>query len=336
MRIGQHQHQVIHRLGIHRDVCRIAVAFGCIVEYHGILAIVMHEVACIFHILVGVVIKRIRVHHAVIRTIETLHTRMQQFRSCHVFSISALDGGQLIVLPFVGVLDIDVVDGNGIHILRKHELSRHGQGERYGYLIVHRDRRLPHLRHLEVLSHTGNLASRHVFLNRGREVELVDYLVHVRNHATCQLVQTGIMAHHLSIVILGLKGNGVLYHRSIGRHIGEENQRQTSGKHTRTSTYFQRLVLEHVPNETYTGRNLPSGIRPLASVDVLPVEVKLIDGIVSLEVVVVEHQVVETDTVGQFQTVAEVPFILGIETKLVEGNLSIGVGHTVEAISQSE
>ena len=45
-------------LGIHRDVCRIAVAFGCIVEYHGILAIVMHEVACIFHILVGVVIKR--------------------------------------------------------------------------------------------------------------------------------------------------------------------------------------------------------------------------------------------------------------------------------------
>ena len=66
----------------------------------------------------------------------------------------------------------------------------------------------------------------------------------------------------------------------------------------------------------------------------LPVEVKLIDGIVSLEVVVVEHQVVETDTVGQFQTVAEVPFILGIETKLVEGNLSIGVGHTVEAISQ--
>ena len=136
------------------------------------------------------------------------------------------------------------------------------------------------------------------------------------------------MAHHCSIVILGLKGNRVLYHRSIGRHIGEENQRQTSRKHTRTSTYFQRLVLEHIPNETYTGRNLPSGIRPLAGVDVLPVEVKLI--------VVVEHQVVETDTVGQFQTVAEIPFILGIEAKLVEGNLGIGVGHTVETISQSE
>ena len=70
----------------------------------------------------------------------------------------------------------------------------------------------------------------------------IDYLVHVRNHAACQLVQTGIVAHHFSIVILGLKGNGVLYHRSIGRHIGEENQRQTSRKHTRTSTYFQRLV----------------------------------------------------------------------------------------------
>ena len=62
VRIGQHQHQVIHRLGIHRDVCRIAVAFGCIVEYHGILAIVMHEVACIFHILVGVVIKLSLIH----------------------------------------------------------------------------------------------------------------------------------------------------------------------------------------------------------------------------------------------------------------------------------
>ena len=336
MRIGQHQHQVVHRLGIHRDVCRIAVTFGSIVEHHGILAIVMHEVACIFHILIGVVIKRIRVHHAVIRTIETLHTCMQQFRSCHLFSISALDGGQLIVFPFVGVLDIDIVDGNGIHILCKHELSRHGQGERYGYLIIHRNRRLPHLWHLEVLGHTRNLTPRHVFLNRGGEVELVDYLVHVRNHATCQLIQTGIVAHHFSIVILGLKGNRVLYHRSIGRHIGEENQRQTSRKHTRTSTYFQRLVLEHIPNETYTGRNLPSGIRPLAGVDVLPVEVKLIDGIVSLEVVVVEHQVVETDTVGQFQTVAEIPFILGIEAKLVEGNLGIGVGHTVETISQSE
>ena len=191
---------------------------------------------------------------------------MQQFRSCHVFSISALDGGQLIVLPFVGVLDIDVVDGNGIHILREHELSRHGQGERYGYLIVHRDRRLPHLRHLEVLSHTGNLASRHVFLNRGGEVELVDYLVHVRNHAACQLVQTGIMAHHLSIVILGLKGNGVLYHRSIGRHIGEENQRQTSGKHTRTSTYFQRLVLNTSQTKPIRGEicHLESGHLPVS------------------------------------------------------------------------
>ena len=64
----------------------------------------MHEVACIFHILVGVVIKRIRVHHTVIRTIETLHTRMQQFRSCHVFSISALDGGQLLYFHSSGFL----------------------------------------------------------------------------------------------------------------------------------------------------------------------------------------------------------------------------------------
>ena len=43
------------------------------------------------------------------------------------------------------------------------------------------------------------------------DMNLSDYRqVHVRNHAACQLVQTGIMAHHLSIVILGLKGNGVL------------------------------------------------------------------------------------------------------------------------------
>ena len=41
-------------------------------------------------------------------------------------------------------------------------------------------------------------------------------------------------------------------------------------------------------------------------------------------------------TYGQFQTVAEIPFILGIEAKLVKGDLGIGVGHTVEAISQSE
>ena len=54
--------------------------------------------------------------------------------------------------------------------------------------------------------------------------------------------------------ILGIDLRLILNHTAIGRHIGKEYQRQTSGEQTATTTQLQSIVAKYIPTETYTRR----------------------------------------------------------------------------------
>ena len=127
----------------------------------------------------------------------------------------------------------------------------------------------------------------------------------------------------------------VLHHTRISRHVGEEYQRQTTGKKSRTATYLQALVAEDVPGEADTRRNLHVAVGPGAGVDVAAAEVQVIDGVVAHQVVVVEGDHVETDTARQFQVLQDVPLVLCIQAILVEHHFSIRVGLAVVAVGQT-
>ena len=78
-------------------------------------------------------------------------------------------------------------------------------------------------------------------------------------------------------------------------------------------------------------------VGPLAGIHMLTVaELNGVDGLIGSEVVVVERQIVETDTIGEFQLVGDVPLILSIEAQLIEGDLSVRIVLAVEAVGDGE
>ena len=50
-------------------------------------------------------------------------------------------------------------------------------------------------------------------------------------------------------------------------------------------------------------------------------EVEVVKCLVELQVILIERDVIETDTIIQFESVCHVPVILQVETNLVEANL---------------
>ena len=127
----------------------------------------------------------------------------------------------------------------------------------------------------------------------------------------------------------------VLHHTRVGRHVGEEHQRQTSGKESRAAAHLQALVAEDVPSEADTRRNLHVAVGPSTGVDVATAEVEVIDGVVAHQVVAVEGDHVKADTARQFQVLQDVPFVLGIKAVLVEHHFSVRVGLAAVAVSQT-
>ena len=78
-------------------------------------------------------------------------------------------------------------------------------------------------------------------------------------------------------------------------------------------------------------------IRPLASIHTLTIaELNVIDCIVTSKVIIVESQVIKTDTIGELQFVSDIPLILRIEAQLIEGNLSIRIALAIETVCNGE
>jgi len=65
---------------------------------------------------------------------------------------------------------------------------------------------------------------------------------------------------------------GSLVNIGITGLVGEEYQRQTTGKYTRTTTYLQGLVAKDIPCKADTRRNLDTVVGPCASIDSIAVE----------------------------------------------------------------
>ena len=64
--------------------------------------------------------------------------------------------------------------------------------------------------------------------------------------------------------------------------------------------------------------------------------IECFNSIVGQQVTVVEEQTVDTQTVGQFELVRDVPLILSINTRAVELNTCSRFGLTIVTIGQTE
>ena len=78
----------------------------------------------------------------------------------------------------------------------------------------------------------------------------------------------GVHGEALGGCILGIDLSLILDETAVGRHIREEDERQTTGEETGTAANLQALVSEDVPGETDTGRQGHVGSWPFAGVDV--------------------------------------------------------------------
>ena len=300
MRIGSHQTDPLSGLCRQRGVERPSVTLRGIVEHEGI----GQRLACSIGIL------EVLIEGTVVGTVEAGETAY--------------------------VLDAPVGDTYTVDGLVVDELSRSGEGERYGDLIVDSDRSLPNLRHLEVGVHgvdrrTGDAILRLDGL--GTEV-VADHVV--AQVVTCQDIasELGHIGLHTAALTCGIPDTLILHHVGVGRHVGEEHEGQTAREEARTTTHLQRLVAEYVPSEAETRREGDAVRRPLASVDVLTVVTVVVDGLVGHQVVVVEEQTIETQTIGQFQIVEDVPVVLHIEAQFVELYAGSRIGLAVVTVGQ--
>ena len=135
----------------------------------------------------------------------------------------------------------------------------------------------------------------------------------------------------------------ILHHTGVCRHIGEEHKRQTTGEETCTSPEAEALVGEDIPLETHSRRNCNIGIRPLACVDMtllivvfLRIVCKVIYLVVSCKILVVEEQTVKTQTVSELEIVNRCPFVLSIDSELVELNPCCRCLFTVVTVSEAD
>ena len=157
--VSGHQVEVLHRFGGSRQVKGPAVALVGVGQHAGVGEVV------VAHLRVVAVVARIEV--AVVGTLQALPS-------------------------FVDGLDVIVVQDHGVHVLRVGELTGQGQREGHGELIVHGQRRLPHLRHLEVLVYAGHFGRHRSLVGRDvlRRAEQLADLVDVRHQSAGKVLQT--------------------------------------------------------------------------------------------------------------------------------------------------
>ena len=127
----------------------------------------------------------------------------------------------------------------------------------------------------------------------------------------------------------------ILHETAVGWHVGEEYEWQTSGEETRTSTDLQTLITEDIVGETNTRRERDAVARPLACINMTTIVVEVVDGLVSQQVVVVEEESVNTQTVGQLEVVGDVEIILGIDAGAIELHTGSWLRLTVVTVSQT-
>ena len=128
------------------------------------------------------------------------------------------------------VLDAPVGDTNSIDSLVEDGLNRCREGEGCRNLIVDSDRGLPDLRHLEVRVHSidGRTGDTVLGLDGLRTEVVVDDIVTqvVTGHdIASKLRHIGL---HTAALARGIPDTLVLHHVRVGRHVGEEYERQTA------------------------------------------------------------------------------------------------------------
>ena len=133
---------------------------------------------------------------------------------------------------------------------------------------------------------------------------------------------------------VAIESSLILNETAVRRHIGEEHHGDTTCEETSTATNLQRLVTKDVVVESETRRDNQLVRGPLTCVNVTAFVVECQNGIVGQQVVVVEHQLFETQTVGQLQLVGDVPLVLCIKAHLVIGNTGSGLVLAVVTIGQ--
>ena len=230
-----------------------------------------------------------------------------------------------------------------------HTFEGDGEREVNGNLIVHCERGLPILRHLELGIHARHGAAGlvvgigQVFL----EIEFINCRSDIGNHTAVgagrsELAQLGRIDGGQVTGIPGTRVlDGVLDHTCVGRHVGEVHQRETALEDTGTAAHLQALVAEYVIDETDTRVDLDLGGGPLAGVDIDGVAVSIFevvgkDRLVGSDVGFVEEDGVEADTCSHLKIVIDSPFVLSVSAQLVEGNLCVRVEVSVPAIGDGE
>ena len=113
-------------------------------------------------------------------------------------------------------------------------------------------------------------------------------------------------------------GQTALHDTGVGRHVGEEHQRNTSGEEAGAAAELQTLVAEDIPGEAQTRTHLDARLGPLAGVHVTAAVIELIGLVVRHDVLVVEGQVVQTEAGGELEAVVHGPFVLDIGADLGE------------------
>lgn len=232
VRVGEHEAEVVDGASVHCQVGGPAVSLVGVAHHHGVLAVDIVEQGCRLGLAVYS-LNLIGIDKAVIGTGEILR------------ALAAV-----LINPFVCGLDVDVAQSHCVDMARVHELTGHGEGELHGYLPVYGEAALPHLRHMEIIFHTADLAAGHVLVFgklRGQP-ESFYHLVHIGDHAAVELGKNRVGAGIACAV-----AHGILNHAGIGGHIGEEYQRQTAGEDACTATEAEAAVLEGVPVEAYAG-----------------------------------------------------------------------------------
>ena len=247
-----------------------------------------------------------------------------------------------IDVPFVGAVeghpagvvlrDVVVGEHHAVDGLVEDVLGADGQreGEREG--VVDGEGALPHLRHLEVVVHAGDFARGGGRLrgDAGRILVRVDAVQDVEDRPA---VGHEVAAGHHPAQDLGIlhAGHTALDDTGVGRHVGEEHQRDTAGEEAGAAADLQALVPEDVPGEAQTGAHLDAGLGPFAGVHVLAAEVELVGRVVGHDVLVVEGQVVQTQAGGELDAVVHGPFILDIGADLGETHFRGRIFVPVEA-----
>ncbi len=66
------------------------------------------------------------------------------------------------------------------------------------------------------------------------------------------------------------------------------------------------------------------------------VVVKIVDRLVSHDVLIAEEQAVKTETVGEFEVVSDRPLVLGVSAQLVEAHASGRVCLTIVAVGKAD